>query len=164
MLIVMPPIMFTNVVPAPKPAGSAQSPESHVTPRAAFVARRHGRQPHGRDVVDGVEHAAKASPLVLEATLRNALAEAAPALMGNASNSLSNAMYSQRSGEFRRDQAQANPVAEGVVDLPNELTAGGAQDLFVYNLPKLTLGKGDRMAVPILSTEVPGTEGRERRR
>jgi hypothetical protein len=52
-------------------------------------------------------------------------------------------------------QAQANPAAEGVVDLPNELTAGGAQDLFVYNLPKLTLGKGDRMAVPILSTEVP---------
>ncbi len=95
------------------------------------------------------------SPLVLEATLRNALAEAAPALMGNASNSLSNAMYSQRSGEFRGDQAQANPAAEGVVDLPNELTAGGAQDLFVYNLPKLTLGKGDRMAVPILSTEVP---------
>ena len=64
-------------------------------------------------------------------------------------------MYSQRSGEFRRDQAQANPAAEGVVDLPNELTAGGAQDLFVYNLPKLTLGKGDRVAVPILSTEVP---------
>jgi hypothetical protein len=95
------------------------------------------------------------SPLVLEATLRNALAEAAPTLMGNSSNSLSNAMYSQRSGEFRRDQAQANPAAEGVVALPNELTAGGAQDLFVYNLPKLTLGKADRMAVPILSTEVP---------
>jgi hypothetical protein len=34
------------------------------------------------------------SPLVLEATLRNALAEAAPDLMGNAGNSLSNAMYS----------------------------------------------------------------------
>jgi hypothetical protein len=52
-------------------------------------------------------------------------------------------------------QAQANPAAQGLVDLPNELTAGGAQDLFVYNLPKLTLGNGDRMAVPILSTEVP---------
>jgi hypothetical protein len=95
------------------------------------------------------------SPLVLEATLRNALAEAAPDLMGNSSNSLSNAMYSQRSSEFRRDQAQANPAAEGVVNLPNELTAGGAQDLFVYNLPKLTLGKSERMAVPIFSTEVP---------
>ena len=30
-----------------------------------------------------------------------------------------------------------------------------AQDLFVYKLPKLTLGKGDRMAVPIFATEVP---------
>ena len=39
-----------------------------------------------------------------------------------------------------RDVLRGNPAAEGVVDLPNELTAGGAQDLFVYNLPKLTLG------------------------
>ena len=95
------------------------------------------------------------SPLVLEATLRNALAEAAPVLMGNSSNALSNAMYSQRSGEFRREQAQANAAEQGVVDLPGELTAAGAQDLFVYNLPALTLGKGDRIAVPIFSTDVP---------
>ncbi len=95
------------------------------------------------------------SPLVLEATLRNALAEAAPDLMGNSSQALSNAMYSQRSSEFRRDQAQSNAVAQGVVDLPGELTAAGAQDLFVYNLPKISLGKGERIAVPIFSTEVP---------
>ena len=95
------------------------------------------------------------SPLSLEGTLRNALAQAAPDLMMNNSNSLSNAMYSQRSGEFRRDQANANAAAEGVVALPGELTAGGAQDLFVYNLPKITLGKSDRIAVPIFTTEVP---------
>ncbi len=95
------------------------------------------------------------SPLVLEATLRNALAEAAPDLMGNSSQSLSNAMYSQRSSEFRRDQAESNVVAQGVLDLPGELTAAGAQDLFVYNLPKISLGKGERIAVPIFSTEVP---------
>lgn len=96
------------------------------------------------------------SPLVLEAALRNALAEAAPHLMGNASNSLSNAMYSQRSSEFRRNQAQANDAAQGeVVKLPGELTASGAQDLFVYNLPKLTLGKSERCAVPIFTAEVP---------
>ncbi len=95
------------------------------------------------------------SPLVLEATLRNALAEAAPDLMGNSSQALSNAMYSQRSSEFRRDQAESNVVAQGVVDLPGELTAAGAQDLFVYNLPKISLGKGERIAVPIFSTEVP---------
>jgi hypothetical protein len=110
------------------------------------------------DIVVGVPNfrfRGTASPLVLEATLRNALAEAAPDLMGNTSNSLSNAMYSQRSGEFRRDQAQANAAAQGAVDLPGELTAAGAQDLFVYNLPKITLGKSERMAVPIFSTEVP---------
>jgi len=48
-------------------------------------------------------------------------------------------MYSQRSSEVRRNQAHANAAAQGVVDLPGELTAGGAQDLFVYNLSKLTL-------------------------
>ena len=46
------------------------------------------------------------SPLVLESVLRNALAEAAPNLMGNSSQ-LSNAMYTQRSGEFRRNAARA---------------------------------------------------------
>ena len=54
------------------------------------------------------------SPLVLEATLRNALAEAAPDLMGNTSNQLSNAMYSQRSGLFaatrRRPMRRRNPT------------------------------------------------------
>jgi hypothetical protein len=95
------------------------------------------------------------SPLVLEATLRNALAEAAPDVMGNSNNSFSNSLYSQRSSESRRNQAQANAGAQGIVELPNELTGGGAQDLFIYNLPKLSLGKSDRMAVPIFSAEVP---------
>jgi hypothetical protein len=96
------------------------------------------------------------SPLVLESVLRNALAEAAPDLMGNGTQQFSNSMYTQRSGEFRRNQAQANAVADGGnVQLPGELTAGGAQDLFVYNLPKLALGKGDRIAVPIFTTDVP---------
>jgi hypothetical protein len=96
------------------------------------------------------------SPLVLEAVLRNALAQAAPQLMGNSSNSLSNAMYSQRSAEFRLNQAQANDVGEGAeVALPGELTAAGAQDLFVYKLPEQTLAKGERCAIPIFTTQVP---------
>lgn len=98
------------------------------------------------------------SPLVLEATLRNALAEAAPAIMGQAmaNNSLSNTLYSQRSSEFRRNAAQANDAAEGgVVNLPGELTATGAQDLFVYKLPKITLARGERAAVSIFSAESP---------
>jgi len=96
------------------------------------------------------------SPLSLEVTLRNALAEAAPTLMGNTNSAISNAMYSQRAGEVRRNQAQANAAAQsGVVDLPGELTASGAQDLFVYNLPKLSLAIGERAAAPIFTTEVP---------
>ena len=98
------------------------------------------------------------SPLILEATLRNVLAESDPVIMGQAmaNNSFSNAMYSQRSSEFRRTAAQANAVAEGgIVNLPGELTAAGAQDLFVYKLPKISLDKGDRSAVPIFTTEAP---------
>ena len=98
------------------------------------------------------------SPLVLEATLRNALAEAAPAIMGQAmaNNAFSNAMYSQRSSEFRRTAAAASGVAEGgIVNLPGELTATGAQDLFVYSLPNMTLAKGERAAVSIFTTEAP---------
>ena len=94
------------------------------------------------------------SPLVLEATMRNALAEAAPDIMGNSSQ-FSNAMYTQRSGEFRRDQAQGQSENAVAVNLPGELTAGGAQDLFVYNLPKISLGKSERIAVPIFTTDVP---------
>jgi hypothetical protein len=111
------------------------------------------------DIVVGVPNfrfRTNVSPLVLEQTLRNALVEAAPNLMGNYRNDLSNALMTQRIGEFRRDAAHANAVADGgSVDLPDELTASGAQDLFVYNLPKMTLRKGERAAVPILSTEVP---------
>jgi len=98
------------------------------------------------------------SPLILEATLRNVLAESDPVIMGQAmaNNSFSNAMYSQRSGEFRRTAAQANAAAEGgIVNLPGELTATGTQDLFVYKLPKLTLDKGDRSAVSIFTTDAP---------
>lgn len=94
------------------------------------------------------------SPLVLEATLRNALAEAAPDIMGNGSQ-LSNALYTQRTADFRRNQANAGAQDGVPVNLPGELTGGGAQDLFVYNLPKISQGKGDRIAVPIFTAKSP---------
>ncbi|MEX2175644.1 MAG: hypothetical protein WD872_14870 [Pirellulaceae bacterium] len=96
------------------------------------------------------------SPLVLESVLRNALLDSDPNLMGNGINTLSNAMYSQRSSEFRRDAAMANAQAQqGTIDLPNELKAAGTQDQVVYHLPKLTLGKGERAAVPIFKAVAP---------
>ena len=96
------------------------------------------------------------SPLALEQTMRNTLLQAAPNLMGQMRNDFSNGSYSQRSGEFRRNAAQASAVAGGgSAQLPDELTATGAQDLFVYNLPKMTLKKGERAAVPVVSAQVP---------
>jgi hypothetical protein len=94
------------------------------------------------------------SPLVLEATMRNALNQAAPQLMGQFSNGgFSNAMMTQRAADF--NPAPMEGAGAAAVNLPAELTAGGSQDLFVYNLPKLKFRKGERVAVPILSTESP---------
>ena len=93
------------------------------------------------------------SPLVLESVLRNSLARAEPVLMGQVRNDFSNASYSRRSGESRRAAAAA--AGEGSIELPGELTAGGAQDLFIYKLPNLRLRKGDRAAVSIFTAKVP---------
>jgi hypothetical protein len=94
------------------------------------------------------------SPLSLEATLRDALAQAAPQLSGQV-DQMSNVLFTQRTSEWRAaDDAPATP-ASTVPALPDELSAGGAHDLFVYHLGRLTLGKGARAAVPISSTTVP---------
>ena len=95
------------------------------------------------------------SPLALESVMRNALAQAEPMLMGQMSNSFSNASYASRSGELRRGGAGMGGAEAGGIDLPGELTGGGAQDLFVYNLPNLRLRKGDRAAVSIFKASVP---------
>ena len=111
------------------------------------------------DIVVGVSNfrfRTVASPLSLEQMLQNALNQAAPQLMGQFRNDFSNALYSQRSSERRHASIDSSGVqGSGSVDLPNELTAVGKQDLFVYNLPRITLRKGERAAVPIFSTEVP---------
>ncbi len=111
------------------------------------------------DIVVGVPNfrfRTNVSPLILEKTLVNTLLAAAPNLMGQFRNDMSNSLYTQRSGEFRRDAAQASAGPHGdAPELPDELTASGAQDLFVYNLPPMTLRQGERVAVPILSAKVP---------
>ena len=84
--------------------------------------------------------------MVLEAALRNALVEAAPALM--AQNSLSNASFGSRAGERVRADS-------GGMDMAPELATESAQDLFVYSLPALRLPKGGRAAMPLWQTDVP---------
>ncbi|HUT89556.1 MAG TPA: hypothetical protein VMY37_08675 [Thermoguttaceae bacterium] len=96
------------------------------------------------------------SPLILEATLRNALAEAAPQLMGQYRNDLSNALFTQRSMESRNRAPQPEPSQpSAAIELPPELTAGRAQDLFVYHIDRLTLLQGERAIVPIFTAEAP---------
>lgn len=93
------------------------------------------------------------SPLILEATLRQTLVQAAPQLM-NRGQQFSNAMYGQRSSEFRRDAARRSAESPGTA-LPKELSGKGNQDLFIYKLPPITLAKSQRCAVPIFTAKVP---------
>ena len=109
------------------------------------------------DIVVGVpnfRYRSTVSPLVLESTLRNTVAHSSINLPNNSlgNNYISNARFSN-GAQVALDTVIATDG--GVVDLPNELTAGRSQDLFIYNLPALDLKKGERSAVPILSTEVP---------
>ena len=94
------------------------------------------------------------SPMVLEAQLQNSLASIAPQFMANnSSNKFSNALYSQRAGEFRSQQA-AGSDDRAAINMPEELSGKASQDLFVYKLDKMTLKKGERASVPILTTSV----------
>ncbi len=94
------------------------------------------------------------SPLTLENTLRNVIAQIAPNVLGNNVQQMSNALYTQRSGEFASSRAQGGN-GESDIDFPEELNASGGNDLFVYTLPKMSLKRGERATVPILATEVP---------
>ena len=96
------------------------------------------------------------SPLVLEAQMQNSLSVVAPQLMTNQPsnlNAMSNALYTQRAGEFRSNRASGGDGSAQIV-MPNELSGKASQDLFVYKLNKMTLKKGERASVPILTTEV----------
>lgn len=96
------------------------------------------------------------SPLILEQKLRNALNQAAPQIMGQFRNDMSNALFTQRAGEIHRSTAQpARQPESTTIQLPSELTAARAQELFVYSLNELTLRKGERAAVPIFTTQAP---------
>ena len=97
------------------------------------------------------------SPLALERVMRNALREAAPQIMGQmlSNGDFSNALFTQRASEHVRPVQRGANQTGGGVSLPSELTVGGAQDLFVYHLPPVTLKKGERTAMHLLSARVP---------
>ncbi|HTL51479.1 MAG TPA: hypothetical protein VL860_02775, partial [Planctomycetota bacterium] len=92
------------------------------------------------------------SPLSLEAVLRGVLPQAQQDLMQQGQQ-LSNAYFSNRNDAGARGDGPA--LAGGAATLQAELTAGGSQDLFVYSLPKMTLKKGHRAAVPIFDATAP---------
>ncbi len=92
------------------------------------------------------------SPIVLEASMQNVLGQAAPDIMGQGSNGFSNAIYTQRASEFSSNRAMGDD-SRTAVDLPDELVGKGGNDLFVYELPPMTLRCGERAMVPILRTE-----------
>jgi hypothetical protein len=93
------------------------------------------------------------SPLSLEARLTNALQQAAPQLM---SQTMSNVLMSQQVAAVpavSADRREATGV--GVPAVPPDLASGGSQDLFVYKIPRLSLNRGERAAVPLVSVKVP---------
>ena len=106
------------------------------------------------DLVVGVPHFRfrdVVSPFVLEGKLWKPLEKAAPELMAQMQSG-------SRGGEGfinLAPGAQGDRSADGTLDLADTLTAAGSQDLFVYNLPPVTVAKGERIAVPIFDADVP---------
>ena len=98
------------------------------------------------------------SPMILEAQLQNSLARVAPQL-GNhdngaqISNMFSNSLQTQSVSNFRSQQADGGGE-RAAINMPEELSGKASQDLFVYKLDSMTLKKGERASVPILTTEV----------
>lgn len=95
------------------------------------------------------------SPFVLEGALRDALREAAPQLMGQQMLGGNANAFANRAGEWRAPSSGREEGAASELDLSDEITAARSHDLFTYSLPKLTLRKGERAAVPVFDAEVP---------
>jgi hypothetical protein len=91
------------------------------------------------------------SPLSLEGMVRNTLAQAAPSLMGS-QNIMSNAMFTQRSGEWRGGGEEPDSAAPRIPEFGG---AGESADFFIHPLAELDLPKGARAVVPLWREEVP---------
>jgi len=94
------------------------------------------------------------SPLILERTLRNALQQAAPQVMGQlANNGFSNAIMTQVASAAPWQTQPAENT--GALQLPQELAADRAHDLFVYTSAALTVKEGQRAAIPLFTATAP---------
>lgn len=92
-----------------------------------------------------------ASPLSLEGVVRNALAQAAPSLMGSMNN-LSNAMFTQRAGEWRG--GGDSEEESGAPRIPDFGGAAESPDFFIHPLAAMDLPKGARAVVPLWREDV----------
>ena len=135
----------------------------HLSLQAELLNEAEDLQDVTMDIVVGVPNfrfRSLPSPMILEQTLRNALIESAPQLMGQGGNFamnsiVSNQLMSQRSGErFRPSNDSGNGGEGGQIDLPAELTTAASQELFVYGLGEVSLDRHGRAAVPIVSADV----------
>jgi hypothetical protein len=91
-----------------------------------------------------------ASPLSLESVIRNALAQAAPSLMG--SSAMDNGLFTQRVGEWR-----GSGTGEAESSAPRLPDFGGpseSPDFFIHPLAAVELPKGSRAVVPLWRDEV----------
>jgi hypothetical protein len=139
--------------------GGALKDSASMALQAEIVNQEEDLDGAALDLVVGVPHfrfKEVVSPLSLEATLRRAVAEAAPQVMGQyaglGSQVVSNANFTQQPSV-----GQGPPAVRSGADvrLPSELTATGEQDLFVYSVPSFTLKSGGRATVPLWQSELP---------
>ncbi|MBN2497893.1 MAG: hypothetical protein JXR96_25085 [Deltaproteobacteria bacterium] len=95
------------------------------------------------------------SPLVLEKVLRDALAQAAPQLMGQlAANPLGNIQFHSRAGErYRPGPGQGDGESTGVA--VEAMEGREVQDLFYYSTRRLGMKRGERAVVELLRARVP---------
>ncbi len=87
------------------------------------------------------------SPLTLESVMRGTLSRVAPQMMAQqmASNRISNSFGNDRGGGFDESK-RAGP---GALETAPELATEATQDLFLYGVGKVTLGRGARATYPL---------------
>ncbi len=91
------------------------------------------------------------SPLSLEGVVRNTLAQAAPSLMGS-QNMMSNAVFTQRAGEWRGGGEESDSAAPRIPEFGGP---GESADFFIHPVAELDLPKGARAVLPLWQEEVP---------